>query len=189
MLFLVDIYKRKKKTLEETLTPPCYCFCLQTRFKKEKQKGVYNVLTYRSALRTLIPIVSAIFIPVHTDAKAAEIMAAFQNNGVLEEVQTNSTCQFLPQVISRCTSSRHVYKPTSSGELPLQEVKEEDRGREVGTFVECRFRSQPISFHSLSIQLYFNYIPFIGTAVRWTIVFNLRNHKLHFYFTASQRSI
>lgn len=158
MLVLVDIYKRKKDLRKNTGTA-VLLYLPSDRVKKEKQKGVYNVLTYRSALRTLIPIVSAIFIPVHTDAKAAEIMAAFQNDGVLEEVQTNSTCQLFPQVISRCTSSRHVYKPTSSGELPLQEVKEEDGGREVGTFVECRFRSQPIRFHFLSIQLYFNYIP------------------------------
>lgn len=66
---------------------------------------------YRSALRALISVVIAIFVPVHADAEATEIVTAFQDDGVFEEVQTNSTRELLPQVVSRCSASGHFREP------------------------------------------------------------------------------
>lgn len=70
--------------------------------------------TNRSALRALVAVVSAIFIPVHTDTKAAEVVSAFQYDGVFVEVQADGTCQLFPQLVSSRSSCGHVYEYNSS---------------------------------------------------------------------------
>lgn len=66
---------------------------------------------YRSALRTLISVVIAIFIPVQADAKAAEAVATLQYHRIIEIVQTNRTCELVPQLLpGRSACSHFIHK-------------------------------------------------------------------------------
>lgn len=44
---------------------------------------------------------------MQADAKAAEIVAALEDDGVFVDVQTNGTSELLPQVVSGCSTSGH----------------------------------------------------------------------------------
>lgn len=83
--------------------------------------------TYRSTLRTLVTVVSAIFIPVHGDAKATEIVSAFQDDGIFEEVKTDGACELFLQVVSSCTSCSHVSRPKAAAQQRCQQEEEGDR--------------------------------------------------------------
>lgn len=62
---------------------------------------------YRSAVRTLVAVVIAILVPVQRDTEAAEAVAAFQDDRVFEIVQTNGTCELLPQLLTGGSAGRH----------------------------------------------------------------------------------
>ena len=73
-----------------------------------QNSGGGRASTHRSALGTLVAVVSAILVPVHADAEAAEVVAALQDDGVLEIIQTDRTCELLLPVL--CGSGgRHVH--------------------------------------------------------------------------------
>lgn len=71
-----------------------------TRQKKKKKKPQTPKHVYRSTLGALVAVVAAIFVPVHADAEAAEIVSALEDDRVLEEVQADGAGQLLPHVVA-----------------------------------------------------------------------------------------
>lgn len=70
---------------------------------------------YRSALRTLISVVIAIFIPVQADANEAEAVATLEYHRIREIVQTNGTRELLPQLLpGRSACSHFIHKQNAN---------------------------------------------------------------------------
>lgn len=72
--------------------------------KKEEQDAT---AVYRSALRTLVAVVIAIFVPMQRDAEAAEAVAALQDHRVVEIVQTDRTRELLLQLLTGRSACSH----------------------------------------------------------------------------------